>query len=80
MATYNDVINQVDRLTPNEQLQLLEYLAVLIRQQVVAQKTGSPQTSADPLVGLFCGSPDLATESEEILQQEITEKSGWTWK
>ena len=80
MATYNDVITQVERLTPDEQLQLLEYLAALIRQQVVAQKMVSPQISTDPLVGLFCGSPDRATESEEILQQEITEKSGWTWK
>jgi hypothetical protein len=34
----------------------------------------------DPLIGLFAGSPDLATKSEEILQQDITEQSGWTWK
>ena len=35
---------------------------------------------SDPLIGLFAGAPDLATNSEDILQQEITEKSGWTWK
>lgn len=35
---------------------------------------------SDPLIGLFAGTPDLATKSEDILQQEITEKSGWTWK
>ena len=35
---------------------------------------------SDPLIGLFAGTPDLATNSEDILQQEITEKSGWTWK
>jgi ferredoxin len=34
----------------------------------------------DPLVGLFAGPSDLATQAEEILEQEITEKSGWTWK
>lgn len=34
----------------------------------------------DPLIGLFKSSPDLATRSERILQQDITEKSGWTWK
>jgi hypothetical protein len=34
----------------------------------------------DPLIGLFAGSPDLATQSEDILQQSITERSGWTWK
>lgn len=37
-------------------------------------------TEPDPLIGLFAGSPDLATKSEEILQQGITEQSGWTWK
>lgn len=35
---------------------------------------------SDPLVGLFAGATDLATNSEDILQQEITEKSGWTCK
>lgn len=34
----------------------------------------------DPLIGLFSGSPDLATQSEEILQQTINPESGWTWK
>jgi hypothetical protein len=34
----------------------------------------------DPLIGLFSGSPDLATQSEDILQQSITAISGWTWK
>ncbi|WP_414568858.1 hypothetical protein [Nostoc sp. CCY 9925] len=36
--------------------------------------------ASDPLIGLFAGTPDLATNSEDILQEEITEKSGWTWK
>ncbi len=35
---------------------------------------------SDTLIGLFAGTPNLATNSEDILQQEITEKSGWTWK
>jgi hypothetical protein len=34
----------------------------------------------DPLIGLFAGSPDLGTQSEDILQQSITATSGWTWK
>ena len=38
------------------------------------------RTTDDPLVGLFASSPDLATQSENILQQEINHKSGWTWK
>ncbi|MEB3310958.1 MAG: hypothetical protein VKJ02_12055 [Snowella sp.] len=35
------------------------------------QHTVSVNTQHDPLIGLFQGSPNLATESEEILQKEI---------
>lgn len=38
------------------------------------------QQNADPLIGLFSGSPDLADRSEALLQQDITSTSGWTWK
>lgn len=48
--------------------------------QYIAIATVKRTDESDPLVGLFAGSPDLATESENILQQEITQKSGWTWK
>ncbi|NEU77198.1 hypothetical protein PI95_033070 [Hassallia byssoidea VB512170] len=37
-------------------------------------------TVPDPLIGLFAATPDLAIKSEDILQDEVTEKSGWTWK
>ncbi|MGJ5672282.1 MAG: hypothetical protein ACR9NN_01425 [Nostochopsis sp.] len=47
-------------------------------------ETESPKSNvtshSDPLVGLFASANDLAINSEDILQQEITEKSGWTWK
>ena len=42
-------------------------------------ETSNQETESDPLVGLFASSPNLATESEEFLQQEITQ-AGWTWK
>ena len=35
---------------------------------------------SDPLIGLFAATPDLAIKSEDILQNEVREKSGWTWK
>ncbi|MGI2904190.1 hypothetical protein [Tolypothrix sp. VBCCA 56010] len=35
---------------------------------------------SDPLIGLFAATPDLAIKSEDILQNEVTEKSGWTSK
>ena len=37
MATYNEVLSQVQSLTPDEQLRLLEELAALIRQRVISQ-------------------------------------------
>lgn len=40
----------------------------------------SETNEIDPLIGLFSGEAELATQSEDILQQEITLKSGWTWK
>lgn len=39
-----------------------------------------PPQTADPLIGLFAGSPDLADRAVDILQQEINSTSGWTWK
>ena len=37
-------------------------------------------TESDSLVGLFSGWPSLATQSEQILREEIADQSGWTWK
>ncbi len=48
--------------------------------QYLAAATVERTTDSDPLIGLFASSPDLATQSENILQQEITQESGWTWK
>lgn len=65
------------------QLQLPDQFAkqeveiVLVDQTVEEQK---PFSVDDPLIGLFSGSPDLATQAEEILQAEINPASGWTWK
>ncbi|MEA5497954.1 hypothetical protein [Limnoraphis robusta] len=39
-----------------------------------------PDLESDPLVGLFAGSPNLASDAENKLQQEMTQTSGWTWK
>ena len=35
------------------------------------QPTATVSTQPDPLIGLFKGSPHLATESEEILEKEM---------
>jgi hypothetical protein len=38
------------------------------------------QQDADPLIGFFSSSPNLAEESEQILEAEIAQKSGWMCK
>ena len=46
MYIYNEVRSQVETLTPDEQLQLLEELAALVRQRVKTQsedENGSPK-------------------------------------
>jgi len=81
MPNYQDVLSQVASLTPTEKLLLLDQLAVMVEEQATNQQQSNEQEVADdPLIGLFTGSPDLASKSEEILLQEITNKSGWTWK
>ena len=58
--------------------QFLEWFPGVSRAQVEAL-LASPDTG-DPLIGLFSGSVDLATRSKEILEQEISSGSGFTWK
>jgi hypothetical protein len=89
MSTYNEVFSQVQHLTSDEQLRLLAELAALVRQKITSELPRQEEMQeigvdvsleSDPLVGLFADATDLATNSEDILQQEITKKSGWTWK
>jgi hypothetical protein len=49
----------------------------ILYQPIVPQQPG---TDPDPLIGLFSGSPNLATNAEEILQQAIEAQAGWSWK
>jgi hypothetical protein len=49
----------------------------ILYQPIVPQQ---PSTDPDPLIGLFSGSPNLATNAEEILQQAIEAQAGWSWK
>ena len=96
MSHYQEVLEQAKSLTPEEQLKLVEDLSSLIRQRITMTpkskrsilelrlETQSRETvndtASDPLIGLFAATPDLAINSEDILQNEVTEKSGWTWK
>ncbi len=63
-----------------EQLANQEVEIVLVYQAVGPEERVETSPGPDPLIGLFSGAPDLATRSEEILQQDIDTTSGWTWK
>ncbi len=68
------------------QLQLPTQLAnqeveiVLVYQPVTTVPNQESGAGTDPLVGLFTGSPNLATQAEGILHSESNSGSGWTWK
>ena len=50
------------------------------KMQHSTEKITSESQIEDPLIGLFSGSPDLATQAEEILEQEFNSISGFTLK
>lgn len=58
--------------------EFVEFLAQ--RQQATRRPAAPPESQSDPLIGLFSGSPTLATDAEEMLQQGLEPGSGWTWK
>jgi Arc/MetJ-type ribon-helix-helix transcriptional regulator len=49
-----------------------EALRLLAEREQLEDCSASKNPADDPLIGLFAGSPDLATRSEEILQQTAT--------
>jgi hypothetical protein len=77
------VLNEIAQLTPEERSQLIAHVQHM--QNSVETSTPPDKSSqtdviaSDPLIGLFSGSPDLATQSEEILHRDLTSQ-GWTWK
>lgn len=51
-----------------DQLANQEIEIVLVYQTVEPTQEQPPSTADDPLIAMFSGSPDLATQSEEMLQ------------
>jgi hypothetical protein len=49
---------------------------------LIYQPTQIPSTApeTDALIGLFVGSQNLATDAEQILEENIQPRTGWTWK
>ncbi|MGG6263911.1 hypothetical protein ACQ4M3_10880 [Leptolyngbya sp. AN03gr2] len=74
---FQQVLSGIAQLTAEARSQLIEHIQQM--QSTRDIKTQSKETGKDPLIGLFAGSPDLATQSEEILHHNLTTQ-GWTWK
>jgi len=82
-AELRDRLNQrLNEFSPRLLAIVLEFVEFLAQRQranpTTEVPTASPET--DPLIGLFSGSPNLATNAEDILQQSASTDSGWTWK
>ncbi|VXD18207.1 hypothetical protein [Planktothrix paucivesiculata] len=77
-----ELLKAAQELSLSDQIHLASQIMQLVEQKM-PPSTGEiapiPQ-SEDPLIGLFAGSPDLATQSEEILNRELNSTSGFTWK
>lgn len=81
--TVQELLSAAQQLSLPEQIQLASELMQTAAQQLhFSSNTASTDLEEveDPLIGLFDGSPDLATHSEEILAQEVKSVSGFTWK
>lgn len=83
MQQVQQLHQDIDSLPNEAQGLLFDFVQILKKRYLVsAQKEASQDRveTADPLVGLFAGSPNLAMQAEEILEAEITSKSGWSCK
>jgi hypothetical protein len=84
MQQLQQIHQDIDSL-PNEAQELLfDFVQILKKRYLVSAQnlssTIQKDVLQDPLVGLFAGSPNLAMQAEEILEAEITSKSGWSCK
>lgn len=65
----------------NQQQKPLEALLDEALQQYFQIHDREPlDVDEDPIVGLYAGSPNLASDAESILAAEIQPQSGWTIK
>jgi hypothetical protein len=67
---------QLNDLPPSQNIEIFLIYQSIMKQDKIAQS----QQDEDPLIGFFSSSSNLAEESEQILEAEIDQKSGWTWK
>jgi hypothetical protein len=85
------IVNQLDQLPPQLLDTVGDFVAFLLTRSQSPSLGASieiePETVAeqmvtavedDPIVGLIEGTPDLATNAEDILREEVKSDSGWS--
>ncbi len=82
MMKTKEILDAAQQLSLSEQVYLASQIMLLVAQKMQSSPEESilPLQSADPIIGMFSGSPDLATKSKEILHQGLNSTSGFTWK
>ena len=75
-----DTLAKLLALSNQQQKPLETLLDEAVLQYFQLQERELLNVDDDPIVGLYSGSPDLATNAENILATEIQSKSGWTNK
>ena len=68
-----ELLNAAQQLSLPDQVHLASQIMQLVEQKMppLTEEIALIPQSKDPLIGLFAGSPDLATQSEEILNREL---------
>ena len=78
--TVQELFHAAQKLTPADQLRLVSQLMQAIIQNIQPIGDEPVDQADDPVIGLFAGTPDLATQSEKILTQDAKSTSGFSWK
>lgn len=77
--TFQQLFEAAQQLTLADQIRLASQIMQLVEQKMPSPDAKSPHPQ-DPLIGLFSGSPKLATDAKEALRQDARPDSGLTWK
>ncbi len=75
-----EMLNQLMQISLEQNKSLEALLGEAIEQYLQTYCPSAPPTDTDPLIGLYEGSPETSIRAEEILETEISEESGLSWK
>lgn len=77
--TVQELFNAAQQLNLADQLRLASQLMQSVVRNMQTTDNATDQAD-DPIIGLFSGTPDLSSQSENILSQDINSTSGFSWK